>query len=328
MKKILPLLLLVFLFSFTTMSCGEEAAGQSETETEKSVKPAFNADSAYAYVARQCSFGPRVPGSEAHRACGDWLVAQLKAFGADTVYRQTGETTLYDGRKMQLLNIIASFNSEASNRVMLCAHWDSRPFADEEAQQSARQQAIMGADDGASGVGVLLEAARILGQQKPNIGVDIMLFDLEDWGAPEWETSRRDDHGWCLGSQYWAARAHQPGYRAQYGILLDMVGGNGSRFYREYFSEGQAKWLNDKVWDAAHRLSLDNRFVNAQGGAITDDHLPIMQIAKIPCIDIIAYNANAESGFPDYWHTTRDDMSNISRAALNDVGRVLIELIY
>lgn len=326
-RLIFPLVAVAFTF-FTVLSCAEDNKTDDDSVATQVILPDFDADSAYAFVAEQCAFGPRVPGTEPHRACGDMLVERLRASGADTVYEQCGQTTLYNGRPIALRNIIASFNAKADNRIMLCSHWDSRPYADEEASEAARLKPILGADDGASGVGVLLEMARIMGRQKPEMGVDIMLFDLEDWGAPEWEKSRRDDHGWCLGSQYWAEHTHIPGYRAQYGVLLDMVGGRDSRFCREYFSESNARWVNDKVWAAAAKLQLSERFPDRQGGAITDDHLPVMQSARIPCIDIVAFNSDNDSGFPPYWHTSADNMDNISRATLSDVGRVLVSLVY
>jgi len=309
-------------------SCGDAKSTDDKEETTVNV-PVFDADSAYAYVERQYLFGPRVPASPAHDSCLQWMVECFHSFNADTVIVQRGEVKIYDGTTKPLANVIASYNVEATTRILLCSHWDSRPFADQDFDPAMRNTPIPGVDDGASGVGVLLEIARNLGIQKPNIGVDIIFFDLEDWGAPEWENrSANADNGWCLGSQYWAKNKHELGYRAQFGILLDMVGGADTKFYREYFSDMGAKWVNDKVWGMAHDLGMDGRFVSSEGGAITDDHVAVMKFGEIPCIDLVAYNPNGKSGFPEYWHTHGDDMSNISRNTLGDVGTLLMHIIY
>ncbi len=309
-------------------SCGDSDSDKKEEKTEVNV-PVFSADSAYVYIERQFMFGPRVPATPAHDSCLSWMVESFRVFNADTVIVQRGEVKLYDGSTKPLANVIASYNLQASSRILLCSHWDSRPFADQDVNPATRKTPIAGVDDGASGVGVLLEVARHLGEQMPNIGVDIIFFDLEDWGAPEWENrSASADNGWCLGSQYWSKNKHEMGYSAQFGILLDMVGGADTKFYREYFSDMGAKWVNDKVWGMAHELNMDDRFVSREGGAITDDHMAVMKFGGIPCIDIVAYNPQNNSGFPVYWHTHNDDMRNISRATLNDVGTLLLHIIY
>lgn len=327
MRQFVMLALGCFLMSAVALSCGENTSEDENSGQPKVDIPLFNSDSAYAYVARQCSFGPRVPGTAAHQACLDWMVSFFKHTGADTVIVQNGEKTLYDGTKKPVRNVIAVYGQSNENRIMLCSHWDSRPFADQESDSSLHHEAIDGADDGASGVGVLMEIARIVSANQPSSGVDIVLFDLEDWGAPEWE-SQGSDNGWCLGSEYWAKHTHFPGYKAQYGILLDMVGGAETRFYREYYSETNVKWLNDKVWSAANSAGLSNRFIDKTGGAITDDHIPVMRYAGIPCIDIVAYNPEGDAGFPEYWHTHRDNMDNISKATLADVGKLILTLLY
>ena len=291
------------------------------------VVPTFNADSAYQYVKAQCDFGPRVPGSEAHLACLAYFVEQFNAFGADTVIVQEGEMTIYDGTKKPVRNVVALYGLGKSNRVMICAHWDSRPFADNDINPDNRRKPIIGANDGASGVGVILELARQLGLKDAAMGVDLIVFDLEDWGAPDWEQSKLADGGWALGSKYWASHPHIPGYQAQFAILLDMVGGRGAQFYREYFSEQYAGWVVDKVWNKAADLGLGHLFVNQRGGGVTDDHINVIR-AGIPCIDIIHFQADTESSFGDYWHTHNDDMRNIDPATLDAVGRVLMEIIY
>ena len=291
------------------------------------VVPTFNADSAYQYVKAQCDFGPRVSGSEAHSACLAYFVEQFNAFGADTVIVQEGEMTIYDGTEKPVRNVVASYGLGKPNRMMICAHWDSRPFADNDINPDNRRKPIIGANDGASGVGVILELARQLGMKDATMGVDLILFDLEDLGAPDWEQTKLADGGWALGSKYWASHPHIPGYQAQFAILLDMVGGRGAQFYREYFSEQYAGWVVDKVWNKAADLGLGHLFVNQRGGGVTDDHINVIR-AGIPCIDIIHFQANTESSFGDYWHTHNDDMRNIDPATLDAVGRVLMEIIY
>ena len=291
------------------------------------VVPTFNPDSAYQYVKAQCDFGPRVPGTEAHTACLQYFVEQFSRFGADTVIVQEGESMIYDGTKMSIRNVVASYGLGKPNRVMICAHWDSRPFADNDINPDNRRKAIIGANDGASGVGVMMELARQLGQKNAAIGVDLILFDLEDWGAPDWEQSKLSDGGWALGSKYWASRPHIPGYQAQFAILLDMVGAQGAQFYREYFSDQYASWVVDRVWNKAADLGLGHVFVNQRGGGVTDDHINVNR-AGIPCIDIIQFQTDTETGFGDYWHTHNDDMRNIDPLTLDAVGRVLMEIIY
>ncbi len=323
MRRFWLILLPIVLFA----ACGGKTDTPESEEKEPTVQvPSFSGDSAKAYVERQCSFGPRVPGSKAHSECLEWLVAEFWRLGADTVCVQRGEANIYDGSLKPIANVIASFNPDAENRILLASHWDSRPYADQDAKESERRTPILGADDGASGVGVLMELARVLGENKPTVGIDIVFFDLEDWGAPDWGEKRINANDWCLGSQYWAM--HKAGYKAQFGILLDMVGGSNACFYREYFSEHEAKWVNDKVWNEAARLGLGHRFIDSMGGAINDDHNSVMEIGGIPCIDIISYNANNESGFPEYWHTHHDDISNISARTLEDVGTVLLNIIF
>ena len=291
------------------------------------VVPTFNPDSAYQYVKAQCDFGPRVPGTEAHTACLQYFVEQFSRFGADTVIVQEGESMIYDGTKMPIRNVVTSYGLGKPNRVMICAHWDSRPFADNDINSDNRRKAIIGANDGASGVGVMMELARQLGQKNAAIGVDLILFDLEDWGAPDWEQSKLSDGGWALGSKYWASRPHIPGYQAQFAILLDMVGAQGAQFYREYFSDQYASWVVDRVWNKAADLGLAHVFVNQRGGGVTDDHINVNR-AGIPCVDIIQFQTDTETGFGDYWHTHNDDMRNIDPLTLDAVGRVLMEIIY
>ena len=321
-------LIFAIVLSFLS-ACGfashSEKAKQDNTTVR--VVPTFNPDSAYHYVKAQCDFGPRVPGTEAHAACLNYFIEQFNRFNADTVIVQEGEMAIYDGTKKPIRNVVASYGLGKPNRVMICAHWDSRPFADKDENIDNRHKPIIGANDGASGVGVILELARQLGLKDASMGVDLILFDLEDWGAPDWAQSQLSDGGWALGSKYWAQRPHIPGYQAQFAILLDMVGAPGAQFYREYFSDQYASWVIDRVWNKAADLGLSHIFVNQRGGGVTDDHLNVIR-AGIPCIDIIQFQPDTESGFGDYWHTHNDDMRNIDPSTLNAVGRVLMEIVY
>jgi Zn-dependent M28 family amino/carboxypeptidase len=286
--------------------------------------PTFSTDSAYQYVKKQCSFGPRVPNSTAHQACADYLTAQLKRFGA-TVIEQKADLQGYDGVTLHSVNIIGSINPQAKTRVVLFSHWDSRPWADNDPNPANHKQPVMGANDGASGVGILLEMARQMGIKKPNIGVDIIFFDAEDYGSPSSNGGQNTEDTWCLGTQYWAKNPHIPGYKAKYGILLDMVGAPQATFPKEQISQGYAADIVDKVWSQAKSLGFNQYFVDQAGGAITDDHVYVNQLAGIPSIDIIHYS---NTGFGSYWHTIGDTMDKVDKNTLNAVGSTLMHVVY
>lgn len=305
---------------------GSEAAAESATRQDQAEWPAFNADSAYAFVGAQVAMGPRVPGTPAHIRCRDYIIDKMKSYGADTVILQSDHVVAFNGDRLPMHNILARFNTAAPRRILIAAHYDTRPWADSDASESNHSKPIDGANDGASGVGVALELARNLAITAPGIGVDFLLTDVEDYGTSD--TSGNDeDSSWALGAQYFAANSpYTPSDRPAYGILLDMVGGRDARFYREYFSERGARWVNSKVWQAANAEGI-TRFINDVRGAITDDHLFITQ-AGIPCIDIIEC-ANPQTGaFPPTWHTLSDNMESIDAATLGDVGKTLMRVIY
>ncbi len=318
-------------FLATVCACasptGKRGDEGSTAATEEQKRPSFSADSAYSYVEAQVAFGPRVPGSEEHAQCRDFLAEHFRHHGAEVTV-QEGEARLYDGREMKLYNIIASYNKEAVRRVMLCAHWDSRPYADSDPDEANHKRPIDGANDGASGVGVLMELGRAFSTQQPGVGVDIILFDLEDWGIPEFYEGNYKEDTWCLGSQYWGRNTHVTPYRPMYGVLLDMVGAPGAQFCKEGVSMHFAPDIVDKVWRTAADLGFGQTFRDQRGGMVTDDHLYVNTLAKIPCIDIIQYNPMSENGFGDYWHTLGDNMNNIDRNTLHAVGETLLELIY
>jgi hypothetical protein len=287
--------------------------------------PAFEADSAFAFLKKQTDFGPRVPNSAAHKATREYLVQQLRRF-CDTVVEQFFDVKTYDGKTQHACNIIGIFNKNSQNRVLLSAHWDSRPFADQDSDPTRRKEPIDGANDGASGVAVLLEVARQLHQKNADQGVDIIFFDVEDYGTPAGENIEGD--WWCLGAQHWAHHPHTPNYSAQFGILLDMVGGPGVQFYQEGVSSRYAQDIVSKVWGRAYALGFGNQFINTPGHPITDDHYYINTIAKIKTIDIIHQDLSGNTGFYRTWHTTEDNINNIDKNSLAVVGKVLLSIIY
>ena len=321
MKKTGLILSLVLIF----LSCGKQTNQANKMENSNINIPEFNADSAYVYTENQVAFGPRVPNTQAHKDCGNYLAAELRRFGAQVI-EQEAILELYDKRLIEAKNIIASFNTENKNRVLLCAHWDTRPFADHDTDPANHRKPIDGANDGAGACGVLLEIARQIGLQQPTIGIDIILFDAEDWGAPSWET--KHDGGWCLGSIYWANNPHIPNYQARYGILLDMVSAKDARFYKEVISMYYANNIVKKVWETAHSLGYTNYFIDKRGGEIMDDHVPVNQIRKIPCINIIQHDPNTSTGFGHYWHTMKDTMDEVCTETMKAVGQTVIQVIY
>lgn len=333
MKKLnslffLPAFAVGFLFSVSCNSCqsqknaGKETAAMAYTQ----VSPDFDADSAYGYVQKQVSFGARVPSTPAHDACGDYLSAQLAAFGA-RVTEQKAHVTHYNGQNILIRNIIGSYQPEKENRILLFAHWDSRPFADQETDPEKQKQPVLGADDGASGVGVLLEVARQLQQKPANVGIDIIFFDLEDWGQAEFDKNYVPGDWWCVGSRYWSENPHVPGYKASFGLLLDMVGDHNATFLREGYSVQHTSNIVAKVWDTASKLGYGKFFVQRNGTYITDDHVPIIENLHIPCVNIINLK-DSDTGFAPHWHTLNDNMHIISKETLNAVGQTVLEIIY
>lgn len=311
---------------------------QNIEETEEVAKvnpvgPSFNADSAYAFTKAQCDFGPRDMNSRGHDLCGEWIVSKFKEYGCK-VTTQTAMLAGYDGTKLRSRNIMASINPEATTRILLCAHWDSRPWADNDPDSANWRKPILAANDAASGVAVMLELARIIRKSKDEkafnkqLGIDFVCFDAEDWGTPQWADVADNADSWALGAQYWSKNLPQ-GYEARYGILLDMVGGVGAKFYREGMSMQYAPEIVKKVWRAAREVGFGSYFPKEDGGVITDDHVPVNQFAKIPTIDIIPYYADCQqSSFGPTWHTLADNMENIDKNTLKAVGQTLVQVIY
>jgi glutaminyl-peptide cyclotransferase len=317
----LAALLLLFIGCSQDPNKGDVKA-QPEVQVEV---PVFSADSAFANVSRQVEFGPRVPGTAAHRSCGDWLESRLRTW-ADTVISQQFKTRTFDGKTIDGRNIIASFHPELGNRIMLCAHWDTRPFSDQDPEN--KNVPIDGANDGGSGVGVLLEVARHLSEKDPGIGIDIILFDVEDYGQPDDSPLPRVEDSYCLGSQYWSRNFHVRNYTARYGILLDMVGGKDLRFTQEGTSLQYAPYVVDRVWKIAAAAGFSSVFVPEQSKPIIDDHYYVNRLAGIRCIDLIHYDYSSESKFWKHWHTRKDSLNEIDPNSLRITGQVLLELLY
>lgn len=278
----------------------------------------FSGDSAYSYVAKQVEFGPRVPNSEAHRRTGEWLISELKRHGAEVV-TQPMQLTTFDGVRINSINIMGRINPDAKDRVLLLAHWDCRPWADEDSDPAKRNKPVDGANDGASGVGVMLEIARCLnaknGASDAVKGVDLLFVDAEDWGTAG------DDTSWSLGTQAFVNNPPVPDYVPKEAILLDMVGGKDAVFAWEYISAQAAPQLYSTLWKIADRLGYAEIFPQTYGGMVTDDHVPLIN-AGIPAVDIIEYHPG--TGFNPTWHTSEDNMSNIDPTTLEAVGRVVM----
>ena len=336
----LPLAALAGLFLLT--GCPDKKATETaETSAPAEAKlpkaPVFNADSAYAFTAKQVAFGPRVPNSKAHVATGDWLVAKLKGYGLK-VMQQPFEAMTFDGTNIHARNIIAQYQPQAARRVAIFGHWDTRPFADDDKDPKKKNKPMDGASDGASAVAVALEMARVLSQQPdslaPNVGVDFIFFDAEDWGHDETTQAKLKDQlagsgtdSWCLGSQYWAAHLLPANYKAEYGVLLDMVGAKGGSFTREGTSRTSARFALDKIWNTAAKLGYSDFFRFQDTDAITDDHVYTNK-AGVPTLDIYDHPAYGNNFFPAYHHATTDNMAIIDRKTLKAVGQTVLQVLY
>ena len=302
----------------------EQATQPVGTDYSKVEIPFFDADSAFLFVSDQLAFGVRYPGSEGHEKCATYIAEQMSRW-CDTVIVQPFTATLWDGHKVDGKNIIASLQPELDRRVLLAAHWDSRRWADHDLDTNKWRSPLPGANDGASGVAVLMEMARAMKTMPPDIGIDFVFFDVEDQGIPEW-ANRYEDNTWCLGSQHWAKNPHRLFYTAQYGILYDMVGCPNPRFTKEEVSVGFAQGVLNKVWNAAATLGYGNIFADKMSSAILDDHLYVNQILHIPTIDIV--QNSLECSFYPYWHTMNDNLDAVDRNTLKAVGTVSLKVIY
>lgn len=324
-KNIFAVISLVLLVA----SCGNlKKQTTDESASLQPVGPVFCADSAYLYCQAQCDFGPRTMNSKAHDDCEKWIISKFESFGMQ-VTPQKAVLKGYDGTSLNSTNIIASYRPDLTDRVLLCAHWDSRPWADNDPDEANWKTPVMAANDGASGVAVMLEIARLLSKDTLQLGVDFICFDAEDWGVPQWNEDNFDSDSWALGAQFWSTNLHKKGYRARFGILLDMVGGQGAQFYKEAMSVQYANHIVEKVWRAAQVVGYGSMFPSQQGTGVTDDHISVNTKAMIPTIDIIPYYPNCEqSSFGPTWHTVNDDMEHIDKNTLQAVGQTLIQVLF
>ena len=328
MKKISQLALGFVFLALVFSSCHNEKKKPVivQKDTISVFVPDFNSDSAFAYVKKQVDFGPRTPNSKAQKLCASYFSETLKKYTSNVIVQEF-TVKAFDGKMLQAKNIIASFQPEKTTRIMLSSHWDSRPFADQDPNPDNHKTPIDGANDGASGVGLLIEIARLLSLHPSPVGVDIVFFDVEDYGQPNTNDPQKEDT-WCLGSQYWSKNPHKQGYKANFGILLDMVGAEDATFTQEGISKNFAQDILNKVWRAAGRAGYGSYFSEQSTGSITDDHYYINEIAKIPTIDIIQHDATTQSGFYKYWHTVNDNISNINKNTLRAVGQTLLTVIF
>ncbi len=319
-NSIFGVLFLFLLFGFQSCTKTNNKNEESDSTTayiQKNVS-GFSADSAYQIIKKQLDFGFRIPGTPAHKKCADWLYAELKKSADESYFQTLSGTNPRNGSKIPIYNIVGSFNPTATNRLLLASHWDSRPSADQDTKD--QDKPILAANDGASGVAVLLEIARNLSKNKPEIGVDIIFFDAEDLGIPSVENS------FCLGSQAWAKTPHKPGYTANAGILLDMVGGKNAKFVWEAYSAEFGNFILNQTWGIAHELGYNTTFPFQSIGPIIDDHKYVYEGTKIPMIDIIQYDE--VSGFAPYWHTHSDNLDAIDKNTLMQVGNTVHHVIF
>ncbi len=332
MNRLKNLVVGVLFVGGVSSGCGSDDGGAGRTvgvsASRDSVEvPEFSGDSAYIYVERQVAFGPRVPNSVEHNNCGEWLANELRRHGADVIV-QKGKAKAFDGKILELSNIVGQYNIDSKNRIMLYAHWDTRPFADKDIIRI--NEPIDGANDGGSGVGVLLEIARQLGDKAPNVGVDIIFFDGEDYGAPEGTPATNSSYlNWCLGSQFWAKQPHRYGYRARFGILLDMVGAKDAVFNREGTSMRYAPSVVRKVWSRAEKLGYGNLFQNRETPATVDDNLFVSELGGVPSVNIVDYRMNViPMGYGPFHHTHADNMDVIDQSTLEAVGKTVLSIVY
>lgn len=273
--------------------------------------PNFDGKHAFEHIETQCAFGPRTPNSPAHDQCREYLLRTLQEAAPICRIQQFIHIDTLKKDTLHLTNLIASFNPKHKTRILLCAHWDCRPWADKEPDTTLHRLPVPGANDGASGVAVLLVMADIMKSNVPPIGVDIVFFDGEDYG--------RDDYpeGWLLGSRYFVQNIG--GYRPAAVILLDMIGDSDLQIYREYYSNNHARWLVDKFWTAA-KIEGAGHFFDEVRHTVLDDHVPFLQ-AGIPAIDVI------DMDYP-FWHTLADTPDKCSESSLGEVGRTLVRFVY
>lgn len=309
-RRAMPTLALALVFP-TAVACSQ--GGDAKTVAANPAASEFNADSAMSYVRQQLAFGPRVPGSPGWQKTGDWMVSRLRVT-ADAVTEQKWTHTLANGRQIPMRNIFARFKPAATERILYLAHWDTRPRADYDPEPANHDKPIPGANDGASGVALLLAVADALKKVPPAAGVDLLFVDGEDYGTFSPDTDV------LIGSTYFAEHLPSPNYRPLFGVLWDMVGGADLNIEQEMYSVQQAPEVVQRVWQKAKELGYERYFLtNVRSYTITDDHYPLIK-AGLKVIDVIDYPW-------DWHHTMGDDISRVSAASLKVVGDVAMALL-
>jgi hypothetical protein len=299
---------------------GDKPVGAAAVRTSNE----FNADSAMSYIRQQLAFGPRTPGTETARKTGDWIVSRLHAT-ADTVLEQRWTHTMTDGKSVPMRNIFARFKPNATQRVLYVTHWDTRPFADSDPDPAKTKLPMPGANDGASGVALLMAVADALKKVPPNTGVDLLFVDGEDWG-----TFGPPDVDVLIGSTYFAQHLPTPGYAPTFGVLWDMIGDSDLNIYQEVNSAQAAPEVVQKVWGLAKEMGYQKYFIPEAKEPITDDHVPLIK-AGLKVIDVIDidYGPRDETGAvtTNYHHTTMDTIDHVSAKSMKIVGDVAMALL-
>ena len=306
--------MLVILLLCLVAGCkGDANGGSAAQKSAGATATRFNGSAAYNYAKAQVDFGPRVPGSPAARQAGDWIIRQMRA-RADTVIVQAFTYTTADGKKLPLRNILARFRPQLPERVLYITHWDSRPISESAATEAEKKMPVPGANDGASGVGMFVALGDVLKKTKPNVGVDLLFTDGEDYGQfgpPEVDV--------LIGAKYFATHLPSPNYKPLYGVLWDMIGDKDLRIPYEMYSFQQAPEVVSRVWQTAADLGHGDVFVQESGGQIVDDHIPLLN-AGLRVIDVI------DLTYPPH-HTPQDTMDKISAKSLATVGDVATALV-
>lgn len=293
-----------------TLACGGEPGSEPAQRVER---PAFPGARAFELIEAQLAFGPRVPGSPGHAAQLEWMVEQLAAH-ADTVIVDRFRYTTTTGDTLPLANVLARFNAADPDRLLFLAHWDTRPISDQSTNPEERDTPVPGANDGASGVAVLMALGELFSLQPPPVGVDLLMVDGEDYGPTTADM--------FIGSERYAG---QPlGGQPRYAVLLDMVGDRDPGFPVEGFSSRYAPRVVQRVWGIAHDLGYGRLFPMTVGPPILDDHVPLNE-AGIPTVDIIDFEYGPGNSL---WHTPNDVLANVSPATLEVVGEVVAEVAY
>jgi hypothetical protein len=278
-------------------------------------RPRFDGDAALALVRRQVDFGPRVPGTEGHRRQLEWMVARLDSLAPEVAVDTFSHVTTM-GDSLTLYNVVARFRPDAGRRILLLAHWDTRPRSDRAEDPAERDVPVPGANDGASGTAVLLELAAMLAESPPPMGIDLLLVDGEDYGP--------ETPDMFLGADRYAFRLDSLEPRPIYGVLLDMVGDADPMFLQEEISVQGAGVVVQKLWRAAERLGYQQTFPDRVGERVYDDHVPLIE-AGLPTANVIDMEYGPDNA---YWHTPRDTPDRVSATTLEMVGEVVTELIY